>query len=275
MYTILIADDERIERDVVKNLIGESGCEANILEAKDGKEAWELAKVCRPDIIFSDINMPFMTGLELTKNVRKIEKEMVIILFSGSNDFHNVVEALRLGVTDYLPKPIEVRSFRAALMKAMAQLEDSDNGISKENIIPWQERPQTNDKSSHSAVERVKNYIYNHYSEPLSVEVLASKVFLSPGYLSYIFKRDTGEGISQFISTYRMEKAKKLLVETNMKIVQISRVVGFNNSAYFGRSFKEYQGISPEQYRKSFVEIGYEAADGSAIETDLNQALML
>lgn len=108
-----------------------------------------------------------------------------------------------------------------------------------------------------SDVEKIKNYICRNYGEDLSVDSLADKVFLSPGYLSYIFKKETGENLSRFIKECRIEKAKELLLQSNMKIVQICKIVGFKNVSYFCQNFKEYCGTSPERYRRGeFFEDG-------------------
>ena len=97
----------------------------------------------------------------------------------------------------------------------------------------------------------VKNYIHHHYSEKnIGPETLASIVYLSQGYLSAVFKEETGVTINRYIRQVRMEKAKELLENTNKKIGQIAKEVGFSNSSYFCRSFKEYFGISPESCRK-------------------------
>ena len=96
----------------------------------------------------------------------------------------------------------------------------------------------------------VKNYIYQHYEEDLNLEMLAEKVYLSSGYLSFIFKKETGMNLNRFIRVFRMEKAKELLCSTNMKVAQVSEQVGFANVSYFCRSFREYYGSSPESYRK-------------------------
>ena len=98
--------------------------------------------------------------------------------------------------------------------------------------------------------DAVKNYIYQHYGEDLSLEMLAEKVYLSSGYLSFIFKKETGMNLNRFIRVFRMEKAKELLCSTNMKVAQVSEKVGFSNVSYFCRSFREYYGSSPESYRK-------------------------
>lgn len=80
--------------------------------------------------------------------------------------------------------------------------------------------------------------------------MLAEKVYLSSGYLSFIFKKETGMNLNRFIRVFRMEKAKELLCSTNMKVAQVSEKVGFSNVSYFCRSFREYYGSSPESYRK-------------------------
>ena len=103
---------------------------------------------------------------------------------------------------------------------------------------------------SREEVASVKNYIYQHYAEDLSLETLAEKVYLSSGYLSFIFKKETGMNLNRFIRVVRMEKAKELLCSSNMKVAQVSEQVGIPNVSYFCRSFREYYGCSPESYRK-------------------------
>lgn len=103
---------------------------------------------------------------------------------------------------------------------------------------------------SRGDVEQVKQYIARHVDEDLGIERLAAQVYLSQGYLSYIFKKETGMNLSRYIRQCRMERAKELLKETNMKIVQICEKVGFSNVSYFCQNFREYCGVSPERYRK-------------------------
>ena len=100
-------------------------------------------------------------------------------------------------------------------------------------------------------VAQVKNYILHHYSEGnLSPDHLGAMVYLSPGYLSTVFKEETGVTINRYVREVRMNKAKELLENTNMKISAISSEVGFSSSTYFCRSFREFYGVSPESCRK-------------------------
>lgn len=117
-------------------------------------------------------------------------------------------------------------------------------------IRDFEEKNAQSDAGVRSDVDKVKKYISGHYGEELSTDKLAGQVYLSPGYLSYIFKKETGMNLSRYIKECRMERAKELLKETNMKIVQICKEVGFTNVSYFCQSFREYCGISPEKFRK-------------------------
>lgn len=104
---------------------------------------------------------------------------------------------------------------------------------------------------SSQEVDMVKNYIDQHYGEDLDLVSLAEKVYLSPPYLSTLFKRVTGWGINKYIKNLRMEKAKILLEQTNIKIVDLAEAVGFHNLSYFCQNFREFYGETPEQYRKT------------------------
>lgn len=122
--------------------------------------------------------------------------------------------------------------------------------VTEECIREYEEFINQSMHESRDEVATVKNYIYQHYDEDLNLETLAEKVYLSSGYLSFIFKKETGMNLNRFIRVFRMEKAKELLCSTNMKVAQISEKVGFANVSYFCRSFREYYGSSPESYRK-------------------------
>lgn len=99
------------------------------------------------------------------------------------------------------------------------------------------------------AIEEVVRMIHTKYQTDLSLEWLAKQVYLSPSYLSYLFKKEKGISINKFITMYRMEKAKELLLTTNRKIIDISQDVGYSNFPYFSSLFKSHYGVSPSQYR--------------------------
>lgn len=109
---------------------------------------------------------------------------------------------------------------------------------------------ETCDSGVRREILEVKDYIARHYSGNLSVELLASIVYLTPDYLSRLFKKSTKVSLSQYIRQVRMEKASELLLTTNRKVIDIGTEVGYPNYSYFCQSFREYYGKSPEKYRQ-------------------------
>ena len=99
---------------------------------------------------------------------------------------------------------------------------------------------------------KVTAYILENYSkENLSISMIASNMYLSPNYLSLMFKQETGKTINQFITETRIEKAKKLLKNEKLTLSNISLRVGYHDANYFSKAFKRETGISPKVYREN------------------------
>lgn len=101
------------------------------------------------------------------------------------------------------------------------------------------------------AIKMIKKYIQEHYNEELSLTRLAELFYLSPHYLSDLFIRETGYGINKYIKTIRMERARDRILNTNEKIQDICKDIGYPNFSYFCRSFRETFGQTPESFRHS------------------------
>jgi len=104
---------------------------------------------------------------------------------------------------------------------------------------------------NYETIKRVKEYICNNLGYQLSLESAASQINLTPKYLSKIFKEITGENFQDYVTEIRMEKSKKLLLESNLTLDNISEQVGYSSSAYFIKQFKRFYGDTPYNYRKS------------------------
>jgi AraC-like DNA-binding protein len=111
-------------------------------------------------------------------------------------------------------------------------------------------RPIVSDKILHSRVSDIARFINDHYGERLTLADLSSRFYISPFYLSRIFKSSTGFSFVEYITTIRIREAQKLLRETERKISLIAETVGFDDFAHFGRIFKKIAGMTPMQYRK-------------------------
>ena len=124
-YRLLLADDEVYVRDLLVKNIQESDVPVEVVAvAGDGKEALEAAKVWKPNIIITDIAMPFINGLELIKELQKIGISSKNIIISGYDEFEYAKQAISLGVTDYLLKPFLPRELIEVLKKSTEELDN-------------------------------------------------------------------------------------------------------------------------------------------------------
>lgn len=103
---------------------------------------------------------------------------------------------------------------------------------------------------SNYTIKRAINYIREHYQEGITLEEVAGKLGITPEYLSTLFNREMGENFSAFLRKFRISHAKRLLKGTDMKVYEIAEAVGYTDSKYFARVFKDELGISPGDYRQ-------------------------
>lgn len=103
---------------------------------------------------------------------------------------------------------------------------------------------------SNYVIKKAINYIREHFQEGITQEEVSRKLEITPEYLSTLFNREMGINFSTFLKQFRISHAKRLLKGTDLKIYEIAKAVGYHDSKYFARVFKEEQGISPAEYRQ-------------------------
>jgi two-component system response regulator YesN len=107
-----------------------------------------------------------------------------------------------------------------------------------------------NHRDMSAVTSKVQLYIAKHLHEELTREDIASSVYLNSAYLSRLFKKETGISLSDYILKARIEKAKALLTEGNIKISSIAEMTGYSHFSHFAKMFKKIEGISPSEFRK-------------------------
>jgi two-component system chemotaxis response regulator CheY len=114
MLTVLVVDDSRFMRNVVKSYFTEMGTPCTYLDAGDGKEALKQLLAQKVDLVLLDWNMPKMSGIDFLKEVRAMEqyKDLPIVMVTSEGAKFNVIEAAKSGATDYILKPIDGVVFR-------------------------------------------------------------------------------------------------------------------------------------------------------------------
>lgn len=127
MYRILIVDDEKTERECIRFLINESGIPLEIMDASDGSSALHILEDWPVDILFTDVQMPLMDGLELIRNAQRLRPDLKIIIFSGYADFEYARTAITLGVENYILKPVIPDELERTLSQLIRQLDEEQD----------------------------------------------------------------------------------------------------------------------------------------------------
>ncbi len=246
MYRIFLADDEVWEMKGMKKIIQQMGLPLLVDgEAEDGIAAWEGLRQKHPDILLADIRMPGFTGLELVQKMRQEGMNTKVIFISGYAEFSYAQKALRMGVSEYLIKPVEEEELREILEELVRELE----GERQEQEAP-QAKKDKNVKSS--VIQNIIQEIENCYSGNITLKSLADKYYISDSRLSVQLKEQLGMSFPNYLASLRIQKAKELMEDENLSLEAVAKMVGFKDYFYFNKVFKKMEGISPSKFCKKF-----------------------
>lgn len=238
---ILIAEDERRAMRGLKNLITSISEEYEVVaEASNGRQALELIQIVKPDVVFTDLKMPYMDGMSLIKAAQAAGISAQYVIVTAYEEFEAAREAIVLGVKDYLVKPITYDEV-AELMKRLEK-KGGDRGR-KEELGKLKERYP----DAHPLVIKCLNFIERGYGSKINQKELAESLGVSQEYLCYLFNKNIGETFSRFVKNYRIETAKKLLLNGYPK-EELPYHVGFSDPKYFNKVFREIAGMSVSDF---------------------------
>lgn len=250
--TILIVDDEpRTRQGLKKTLEVWSSGRYEILSAAEGAEALQVMRRQRVHLLITDIRMPEITGLALLESVQRTGSKPVSIIISAYSEFRYAQQAIRLGVVNYLLKPLN----KAKLIEAVEQALEVEASRERAGLIAKvvDDRLvtlQKTDTHSRTPVREAMRYVEDNIRNPLSLREVAEHVHLNASYLSVLFKEQTNLTFGEYVTRCRLQRAKSLLLTTTLPIARIAEEVGYQTAKYFIKLFKEYEGTTPHQFRK-------------------------
>lgn len=234
---ILIIDDEPKIRNGLSNLLTRREGWEVAGAYENAADALKYLAVNQVDVMITDIKMPEISGLELIARIRERDKKTAIIILSGYSNFQFVQRAIELGVSRYLTKPTNPREL-------ICVLEETEKKLGGK-----QEKEEDSGKIPNLFVQKAADYIKLNYSEKISIKEIADQLYLSPNYLSELFKKHTGKTISEYLTEYRLEKACQLLDHAEYRVGDVSGMVGIHDGRYFSNMFKKKYGMTPTEYR--------------------------
>lgn len=247
MYKVIVVEDENMVRKGIILTIDWSALNCVIVgDAANGEEGAELVKRLKPDIVVTDVKMPRMDGVEMIDCLRKAGCEARFIILTAYSDFKYAQSALRLGVSDYLLKPMKDGELEAAVRNVQAQLEAKESGQEKTDAADLLGLEKN---SKNKYVEQAMVYIREHYKEDINISTVAGLLEISEGYLSRVFKKETDYTFTSYLTLYRMKVAVGLLKDCRVKVYEVADQVGYTDTAYFSAQFKKTLGVSPSEYQ--------------------------
>lgn len=249
MFSIMVADDEQLERSVLTAILKKNVRVKDIIEAKNGKEALELNRELNPDIIIMDIKMPGINGIKALELIKNENPNKEIIMLTAYDDFEFIHKVLVLGGSDYIIKPIKPDKIMGIIDNIIDKIENKNIELEVRSHI-HEKILDRNLVNEEKIVYKVAKYIDDNMDKMLKLEELASICNLSPGYFSRIFKKETGKTVITYINEKKVERAKKLLKESKEPIINISLDLGFDDCGYFIRVFKKITGLTPKAFRE-------------------------
>lgn len=225
MIKTVICDDEPATRNIIGHFLEGEKLPLEITGyAKDGREAVKRIRELKPQLVFLDINMPGLNGFQVIEEIAGTSGAKIIILTAFAS-FQNAQQALRLGVSDILPKPIDFEQLRTAITRA----------------VGW-------NFTSNETVNLMLEYIHAHYREGIGLEDLAQVTYSTENHLSRLFKKYMDTTILSYVHELRIQEACRLLKSREYDIQEAAYQVGYGSLNNFYKYFKRYTGKTPAQF---------------------------
>lgn len=255
MCRILIAEDELIERMVLKKTLLKRFQECEILEAKNGREALHIFQNQGIDVAILDIEMPGIKGIEVAERMRQESKDTSIIFLTAYEKFEYARKAVSVGALEYLLKPYSEREIIMTVDAAVKKCGTQEKMMQEKPELSNAKEDADNENVNRLRVmvAMVEEYIRSNYMLDISMQDAAQAVNYSETYFCKMFKQQYGQSFTAYLTNYRIEEAKKLLLQPTVNVKCVGERVGYIDSNYFARVFRRNTGMSPSEYRAAFL----------------------
>ena len=226
---ILVVEDEFYARKSLVDTILTFDPSFYIEEAEDGLEALEKVEDSRFELIIADIRMPVMDGMEMARKIRAEHPEILVAMLTGYAEFDYAITALRIGVCEFLLKPVENDRLYALLYGVRERYSHYGDKI----------------------VDKLNSYIYANITDKINIaDICKNQLFMDPAYVSRHYKTITGQTIADTVRQLKLERAKGLLEKSDCNIGEIAVQCGYQSGSAFIQSFEKRYGKTPAEYRK-------------------------
>lgn len=247
---VMVVDDNEDMRQFMVTILEQ---DYDVRTAKDGADALQKIRQEIPDLIISDVMMPNMGGIELTKRLKaQTETNCVpIMLLTAKSAIESRIEAMEMGADDYVTKPFEPEYLKARVQNILHQREKLEAGYRERlrNLEPGQEG--VGEQNQDAFLARLLDIMEKHMdNNEMTVDQLVEEMGMGRTVFFNRLKAQTGLSPVEFIREIRIKRAAQLLEQGNYNVSEITYMVGMNDSRYFSKCFKATYGMTPSEYKK-------------------------
>ena len=246
---LLVVEDNPELRDYLVHYLSRS---YKIYTAANGQEGMERCKEKNPDLVISDIMMGKMDGLQFCKALKSTPEisHIPVILMTALASVENKLQGYKIGADDYITKPFEPELLKIRIENILENINKVKKEFGKNPEVAFKEL----------AVSKIDEDFLNHVIELIEknldngafdMECFAKNLGVSTSQLYRKIKGISGVSPNEFIRTYRLREAAKMIKETALSISEVAYKVGFNDSLYFSKCFKKQFGVSPSKYKSA------------------------
>ncbi len=250
--TILLVEDNIDMRNYIRGILIEN---FQVIECLNGEEGLTTARELIPDLILSDVMMPKMDGKELCANIKNDEltSHIPVILLTAKAGEESIIEGLETGADDYILKPFSTRELLVRIknqIKVRATIRQKI--IDSFSIQPVATEKITGlSKPDKTFIEKVTKIVEMNFKNPeFNIEEFSRGIGMSASQLRRKMNALFGKAPNEFIRTFRLNKAAKLITEEGLNISDAAFGSGFNSLSYFSKCFLEEFGKNPSYLMK-------------------------
>lgn len=246
MIRLIIVEDEDFIRRGLVHTMDWLGMECIVVgEAADGKAGLEMIRALKPDVVISDIRMPYLDGIAMIKEAL-VDLDFKSVLLTSYAEFDYAKRAIEINVSSYLLKPVAEEDLAKAILKIREEL--AEKKIQKQSLTDEIGTIIRQEAEKEYYVVKTLESIVGQYDKKLSIEGVSEELGISASYLSRRFKKVTGSTFLEILNEYRVIQSVKLLASGQYRVGEIAEKTGFSDYKHFYSVFKKCTGISPSEY---------------------------
>ncbi|GGH09940.1 hybrid sensor histidine kinase/response regulator [Sphingobacterium alkalisoli] len=246
---LVIEDHEDINAYIVDSLSDRY----TVHHALHGNEGLEKAYALIPDLIISDIMMPYLDGISLMKKLKEDVRtsHIPIILLTAKDTTESRIEGYEMGADSFIAKPFSARLLKSRILNIFESRKKLLLDLTKNENLKSNVLHASLNQIDREFLEKIRLIIEGSIqTDSLDVDFIATELFMSHSTLYRKIKALTGMTINEFIRKVRISQAEKFFLTGRYTVSEVCYMVGFNSLPYFRQCFKDEFGMNPTDYIK-------------------------